>query len=196
MNVIRTRIDGPLILEPRVFRDERGYFFESWHRDRYRELGITEDFVQDNVSCSDRGVLRGLHFQTAPHAQGKLVSVLRGSVYDVAVDLRADSPTFRAWVAVELSDANNRQFYVPPGFAHGFLVTSPSAVFSYKCTAYYSPADERGVRWNDPEIGIEWPAEAPILSLKDQNAPLLGALASEHVSLPSSGATLPSVSAT
>ena len=173
MKVVETKLEGVLILEPRVFEDERGYFFETWNQARYREAGISADFVQDNLSLSHRGVLRGLHFQVPPRAQGKLVSVLQGSVFDVAVDLRTASPTFGQWVGVELSSENLRQMYIPEGFAHGFLVTSESALFSYKCTDVYSPQHERSLRWDDPEIGIEWPVADPILSPKDAAAPTM-----------------------
>jgi len=172
MNVIETAIDGILILEPRVFRDERGRFAETWHRERYREVGIRADFVQDNVSVSRHGVLRGLHFQD-PHPQGKLVSVLEGAVFDVVVDLRLGSRTFGQWLGVELSAANLRQLWIPEGFAHGFVVTGESAIFSYKCTDYYAPGHERSLRWNDPEIGVDWPIADPVLSQKDAAAPLL-----------------------
>ena len=173
MNVVETKLKSVLLLEPRVFQDERGYFFESWNQARYREAGIHADFVQDNLSFSHRGVLRGLHFQVPPHAQGKLVSVLQGSVFDVAVDLRMASPSFGQWVGVELSSDNLRQMYIPEGFAHGFVVTSESALFSYKCTNFYAPQHERSLRWDDPEIAIEWPITDPILSPKDAEAPTM-----------------------
>lgn len=172
MKVIETKLAGVLILEPRVFHDERGHFAETWHRERYRDAGIEADFVQDNVSYSRHGVLRGLHYQN-PTPQGKLVSVLRGDVFDVAVDLRQGSSTFGEWVGVELSGENMRQVWIPEGFAHGFVVTAESAVLSYKCTNPYAPAHEWGLRWDDPEIGIEWPISRPVLSPKDAEAPLL-----------------------
>ena len=178
MKVIKTRLPGALILEPRIFKDERGSFFESWSEARYRELGVDGPFVQDNVSVSRKGVLRGLHYQD-PRAQGKLVSVLSGRVFDVAVDVRRESNHFGQWVGVKLSSDNRRQFYVPPGFAHGFLVLSDSAIFTYKCTEYYSPSHERSLRWNDPEIGIKWPTAAPLLSAKDRAAPLLQDIVAE-----------------
>lgn len=174
MNVLPCDIPGPLLIEPAVFGDTRGFFTESWSRARYAAAGIDHDFVQDNFSLSRRGTLRGLHFQN-PHAQGKLVSVWQGEVWDVAVDLRRDSPTFRRWIGVTLSADNKRQFWVPPGFAHGFVVTSESALFHYKCTAAYSPADERAIRWDDPDLGIQWPVTEPILSARDAAAPTLAA---------------------
>ena len=166
MKVIETRLPGVLIIEPKVFGDERGFFMESWHQARYEVAGIVEPFVQDNLSFSRRGVLRGLHFQN-PKPQGKLVSVLQGEVFDVAVDIRAGSPTFGQWEAVLLSAENKRQFYVPPGFAHGFCVTSETALFAYKCTDLYEPAAEGCVRWDDPALGIPWPVAAPTVSAKD-----------------------------
>jgi dTDP-4-dehydrorhamnose 3,5-epimerase len=172
MNVIETSLPGVLILEPRVFGDERGFFMETWNSRRYEEAGLPERFVQDNLSYSARGVLRGLHFQN-PQPQGKLVSVLRGEVFDVAVDIRVGSPTFGEWTGVTLSAENKHQFYVPPDFAHGFLVTGEDALFFYKCTDFYAPSAEGIVLWNDPEIGIEWPAGAPTLSERDGNAPPL-----------------------
>ena len=172
MKVIETKLPGVLILEPKVFGDTRGFFFESFHAHRYREAGILVDFVQDNVSRSARGVLRGLHFQN-PRPQAKLVQVLEGSVIDVAVDVRHGSPTFGEHVVVELSAENHRQFFVPAGFAHGFCVTSDHALFSYKCSDFYSPADEGGVLWNDPDLGIAWPFDAPTLSAKDAVYPRL-----------------------
>lgn len=172
MNVVETELPGVLIVEPKVFGDDRGFFFESYNRKRYEEAGIPADFVQDNVSFSERGVLRGLHFQH-PNPQGKLVSVLQGEVFDVAVDIRVGSPTFGKWAGATLSAGNRRQLYVPEDFAHGFAVTSETALFSYKCTGYYSPQDEGSVLWDDPEIGIEWPFKGPRLSDKDREAPLL-----------------------
>lgn len=182
MKVIETAIEGVLILEPRVFGDERGFFLESFNQQAFdAAVGAHVDFVQDNHSRSARGVLRGLHFQQAPHAQGKLVRVTSGSVFDVAVDIRRDSPTFGRWVGVELSGTNHRQFWIPAGLAHGFLVTSDSADFLYKTTAYYAPQSEGAVRWDDPELAIAWPLEAldgraPTLSAKDAAAPLLASL--------------------
>ncbi len=169
MNVIPTAIEDVLLVEPAVFGDERGYFFEAYSARRYADAGIPAVFVQDNVSFSQRGVLRGLHFQH-PFGQGKLVGVLRGEVFDVAVDVRRGSPTFGRWVGQCLSAANKRQMYLPPGFAHGFLVTSADALFSYKCTEYYHPETERTIRRDDPRIGIEWPLDGPVVSAKDNIA--------------------------
>jgi len=168
MKVIQTAIPDPLILEPKVFGDARGFFMESFNARAFQEAtGLNVDFVQDNHSRSAKGVLRGLHYQIQ-QAQGKLVRVVRGSVFDVAVDLRKGSPTFGKWEGVELSEENNRQFWIPPGFAHGFLVTSESADFLYKTTDYYAPEHERSLAWNDPDVGVEWPLDGePLLSAKD-----------------------------
>lgn len=168
-----TAIPGVLILEPRVFGDARGFFFESFNQRAFNEAtGLDVQFVQDNHSRSARGVLRGLHYQVAPHAQGKLVRVVRGSVFDVAVDIRRDSPSYRQWVGVELSEHNHRQLWIPPGLAHGFLVTSETADFLYKTSAYYVPEAERCIRWNDPALDIDWPLDgSPTLSAKDAAAP-------------------------
>ena len=166
MNIIRCELEGLLLFEPRVFSDARGFFMETWNRRRYAEAGLRADFVQDNISTSRQGTLRGLHFQN-PLPQGKLVSVLQGAVFDVAVDLRRSSSTFGKWHGVELSSENKRQFFVPPGFAHGFLVLSETAMFHYKCTEFYSPKDELTIRWDDPELGISWPVKAPTISDKD-----------------------------
>ena len=168
MNFFLTDLPGVLIIEPRVFGDERGFFMESWNRERYAAAGLDVDFVQDNLSFSRRGVLRGLHFQN-PNAQGKLVQVLQGEVFDVAVDIRVGSPAFGRWTSVRLSAENRRQFYIPPGFAHGFCVTSETALFAYKCTDVYNPAAEESVLWNDPDLAIPWPlAGEPELSAKDR----------------------------
>jgi dTDP-4-dehydrorhamnose 3,5-epimerase len=173
VKVIPTEIPGVLILEPKVFGDERGFFLETFHAKRYADAGIPGPFVQDNYSRSVKGTLRGLHFQE-PQAQGKLVQVVAGAVYDVAVDIRKGSPTFGRWVGVELSAENKRQFWVPPGFAHGFCVLSESADFQYKCTALYAPENERAIIWNDPDLAIPWPISgAPKLSAKDAAAPRL-----------------------
>lgn len=169
MQVLKTAIEGALIVEPKVFGDDRGYFLETFSRTRYKEAGIVEEFVQDNLSFSRRGVLRGLHFQN-PNAQGKLVSCPLGEVYDVAVDVRVGSPTFGKWVGVSLTAANKRQFWVPAGLAHGFVVVSETALFSYKCTEYYSPQTEHSILWNDPAIGIDWPVLDVQLSAKDKDA--------------------------
>ncbi len=168
MNVIETNLPGVLIVEPRVFGDDRGFFLESFNDRRYEEAGIPTSgrFVQDNLSYSAHGVLRGLHFQN-PQPQGKLVSVLEGEVFDVAVDIRVGSPSFGEWTGVTLSAENYRQFYVPPDFAHGFVVTGETALFAYKCTDYYAREAEGAILWNDPGIGIEWPIDAPTLSEKD-----------------------------
>ncbi|CAK1928776.1 dTDP-4-dehydrorhamnose 3,5-epimerase [Vibrio crassostreae] len=167
MEVIKTKLEGCVIIKPKVFGDERGYFLEAFHAERYREVaGIKESFVQDNRSRSSKGVLRGLHFQkTKP--QGKLVTVTSGSVFDVAVDLRPNSETFGQYESIILSADNKIQFYVPPGFAHGFVVLSDIADFQYKCTNYYDLDDESGVIWNDEELGINWPIDNPIISEKD-----------------------------
>lgn len=170
MRALATAIPDVLILEPRVFGDERGFFFESYNRDAFRRAsGLDIDFVQDNHSRSARNVLRGLHYQVAPQAQGKLVRVVQGAVFDVAVDLRPESPTCGRWVGVELSADNKRQLWIPPGFAHGFLTLSESAEFLYKTTAYYAPECERCIAWNDPDLAIAWPLTGePLLSGKDR----------------------------
>jgi dTDP-4-dehydrorhamnose 3,5-epimerase len=175
VKVIPTALPDVLLVEPKVFGDARGYFFESYSARRYAEVGIAPTFVQDNVSLSERGVLRGMHFQH-PYGQGKLVGVLKGQVFDVAVDVRRGSPTFGRWVGECLSGENKRQLYIPPGFAHGFLVTSDEALFAYKCTEYYHPETERSIRWDDPRIGIEWPIDGPVLSMKDDVALTLDAM--------------------
>ncbi|MBP6777592.1 MAG: dTDP-4-dehydrorhamnose 3,5-epimerase [Piscinibacter sp.] len=178
MHVTPTAIGGVLVIEPRVFGDERGFFLESFNQKAFdAAVGAATTFVQDNHSRSARGVLRGLHYQAAPHAQGKLVRVTQGAVFDVAVDVRRGSPTFGRWVGVELSEANHRQLWLPPGMAHGFLVTSERADFLYKTTAYYAPQAERCIAWNDPAIGIVWPdvGQAPRLSPRDAAAPALAA---------------------
>lgn len=180
MEVIETRLPGVLVVEPKVFGDERGFFMETWNEDRYREAGLPHEFVQDNLSFSQHGVLRGLHFQN-PNQQGKLVYVLHGEVFDVAIDIRKGSPTFGEWVSCTLSSENKRQFYVPEGFAHGFVVTSEAALFAYKCTDKYNGEAEGSILWNDPEIGIEWPLEEPTLSEKDRNAPLLSKMPEERL---------------
>lgn len=172
MNILETALPGVIIIEPKVFGDQRGFFMETWHQDRYKAIGIKEDFVQDNLSYSARGVLRGLHYQY-PNSQGKLVSVIQGEVFDVAVDIRIGSPTFGKWVGVTLTGHNHRQLWVPPGFAHGFCVVSDFAYFSYKCTDRYSPEAEGGICWNDPDIQIEWPINDNTLSQKDMCYPRL-----------------------
>ena len=176
MKVIKTAIEGLLILEPKVFGDARGFFFESFNQKTFDEaVGQHITFVQDNHSRSAKGVLRGLHFQNAPHVQGKLVRVTQGSVFDVAVDIRPHSPTYGQWVSADLGGDNQRQLWIPPGLAHGFLVTSDSADFLYKTTDYYAPQAEGCVRWDDPDLAINWPdtGVAPKLSSKDATASLL-----------------------
>ena len=175
MNIIPTTIPDVLIVEPKVFGDARGFFFESFHQQRFNAaVGRNVEFVQDNHSLSAKGVLRGLHFQIDPKEQGKLVRAVKGEVFDVAVDIRPDSPTFRQWVGAHLSAENRRQMWIPRGFAHGFLVLSDEAEFLYKTDNYYSPEHERSIRWDDPSIGIEWPVSVqPNLSQKDAIAPAL-----------------------
>lgn len=175
MEIIKTPIDGLLVIEPRVFNDARGYFCETYNQARYQEAGIDAVFVQDNQSCSSYGVVRGLHFQKPPYTQAKLVSCTQGRVLDVAVDLRKDSPTYGQWHAVELSEENHRQFFIPKGFAHGFSVLSEKAVFTYKCDNLYHPESEGGLLLSDPDLAIDWqvPAEARIISDKDTKHPLL-----------------------
>jgi dTDP-4-dehydrorhamnose 3,5-epimerase len=170
-----TELPDVLEIEARAFGDERGWFLESWHEARYRECGVPDRFVQDNVSMSRRHVLRGLHLQH-PNGQGKLVGVLAGEVWDVAVDVRSGSPSFGRWVARTLSEENRLQLYIPPGFAHGFVVLSDRAIFAYKCTAPYDAGSELSVRWNDPELGIAWPVPSPQVSARDAAAPLLRAI--------------------
>ena len=174
IQVTTTPIEGLYIIEPTVHGDERGYFMEAYNRADFHAAGISADFVQDNQSMSVKGTLRGLHFQKQ-HPQGKLVRVLSGRVFDVAVDLRKNSPTFGKWFGVELSGENKKQFYIPEGFAHGFLVLSQTAEFCYKCTDFYHPEDEGGMIWNDPTVGISWPefsdGTAYLLSEKDRNLP-------------------------
>jgi dTDP-4-dehydrorhamnose 3,5-epimerase len=173
MNVIDTPLPGVKLIEPKVFGDDRGFFMESWNASTFADAGLALDFVQDNHSRSAKGVLRGLHYQIVD-PQGKLVRVTSGAVFDVAVDIRRSSAHFGRWVGYELSDANKRMLWVPPGFAHGFVVLSETADFLYKCTSLYAPAHERGIAWNDPAIGIDWPiADAPVLSTKDAAAPTL-----------------------
>lgn len=172
MNVLETSLSGLKIIEPKVFGDRRGFFLETWNRKRYAEIGIDEDFVQDNLSFSRGGVVRGLHYQY-PRSQGKLVYVLQGEVFDVAVDIRKNSPTFARWEGVMLSGENMKQLYIPEGFAHGFCVLGETALFAYKCTEFYAPETEGGILWNDPDIGIDWPINDPVLSDKDRKYPLL-----------------------
>ncbi|MBA3379091.1 MAG: dTDP-4-dehydrorhamnose 3,5-epimerase [Chloroflexota bacterium] len=179
MNILATPLAGVIIIEPKIFGDARGFFVETWQAERYAEAGLPA-FVQDNLSRSSQGVLRGLHYQE-PDAQGKLVQVLEGEVFDVAVDIRVGSDTFGTWHGVTLSSENKRQFYVPAGFAHGFVVISESALFAYKCTELYRPEHDHSLRWDDPDIGIDWPVDAPSLSTKDADAPRLAAIARDEL---------------
>jgi dTDP-4-dehydrorhamnose 3,5-epimerase len=172
MHILETTLPGVMLLEPHIFHDARGFFFESYHEKQAWDGGLKVNFVQDNHSFSKQGTLRGLHYQLN-HPQGKLVRVVTGEVFDVAVDLRQGSPTFGKWHGALLSAANHRQLYVPPGFAHGFCTISETADFLYKCSDFYASGDEYAIRWNDPEIGIDWPIAEPILSPKDAIAPLL-----------------------
>ena len=175
MNIVETEIKGVFIIEPKVFGDSRGYFFESFSQREFESVIGPVTFVQDNQSKSSYGVVRGLHFQKPPHAQAKLVRVVKGKVLDVAVDLRKDSPTFGKYMAVELSDENHRQVFIPKGFAHGFSVLSEEAVFQYKCDEYYAPESEAAIAWDDQDLNIDWkvPAEDVVLSAKDRNHPTL-----------------------
>jgi dTDP-4-dehydrorhamnose 3,5-epimerase len=179
MNVIETPIVGVKIIEPRCFGDARGFFLETFSAQRYRDAGIDAVFVQDNHSRSSKGVLRGLHYQLH-HPQGKLVSVIRGEVLDIAVDIRVGSPTFGQWYSVLLNDENHRQMYVPPGLAHGFVVLSETVDFVYKCTDYYYREDEKGLLWNDPAIGVDWQIDQPLLSEKDRHNKTLSELQSAN----------------
>ena len=166
MRVTELELPGVLLIEPRVFRDDRGSFVESWNARRFAEAGLDTEFVQDNVSWSHRGVIRGLHYQH-PGGQAKLTSVLRGEVWDVVVDIRPDAPTYGRWAAVTLSQENGRQLFIPEGYAHGFAVTGDEAVFSYKCSRYYSAESEWTIRWDDPDLQIDWPIAEPVMSDKD-----------------------------
>ncbi|MCX7780193.1 MAG: dTDP-4-dehydrorhamnose 3,5-epimerase [Negativicutes bacterium] len=172
MRVSQTNLPGVLLIEPKVFDDSRGFFLETWRKEKYAHFGIPTDFVQDNLSFSRKGVLRGLHFQN-PNQQGKLVAVVAGEVYDVVVDIRVGSPTFGQWTGVTLSGDNHRQLWIPGGFAHGFCVVSETAYFVYKCTDVYNPAAEGGIAWNDPDLGINWPLTDVLVSGKDAEYPLL-----------------------
>lgn len=171
MNFIETSIPDLYLIKPRVFEDQRGYFYEFYNRKAFEEIGLNADFVQDNQSLSHKHVLRGLHFQTAPHQQGKLVRVTRGSVYDVVVDLRQNSPEFGHSYSTVLSEENKMMMWIPPGFAHGFLTLEDDTVFTYKCTAYYNKEAERGIKWNDPTLNIDWNVANPIVSPKDEALP-------------------------
>ena len=183
MRVISTELPGVLIIEPRVFEDQRGFFFESYNTREFAQHGICDVFVQDNHSRSVRHTVRGLHYQ-APPGQAKLVRVVYGEVFDVAVDVRWGSPTFGRWVSVILSAENKRQLYIPAGFAHGFCVLSESADFVYKVTSYYSPPDERGITWDDPDLAIPWPTAEPILSERDKHHPRLAEAPREYIYRP------------
>ena len=175
MDIIKTPIEGLLVIEPQLFKDSRGYFVETYNEERYRKAGIDASFVQDNQSCSSYGVVRGLHFQRPPYTQAKLVCCTVGRVLDVAVDLRKNSPTYGKWFSVELSEDNMRQFYIPKGFAHGFSVLSKTAIFTYKCDALYHPEADGGILLNDPDLAIDWriPEDSRIISEKDRKHPLL-----------------------
>lgn len=175
-----TKIPDLIHIGPQVFGDDRGFFMETYHLEKYRELGLKEEFVQDNLSKSKQGVLRGLHYQW-PNPQGKLVTVLEGSVYDVAVDIRSGSPTFGQWQAFDLNAKEKNQLYIPPGFAHGFVVTSESATFQYKCTDLYHPEYEYSILWNDPDLNIPWPIDEPSLSEKDMKGVLLKDMPQENL---------------
>ena len=175
MKIIETELPGVLVIEPDVYDDDRGFFYESWNLRKYSDQRLPRQFVQDNVSFSKKGVLRGLHFQN-PHPQGKLVSVLEGEVFDVVVDIRVGSPTFGKWLGTTVSSDNKRQLYIPEGFAHGFLITSEVALFFYKCTDFYNSQTEWTLLWNDPELAIEWPLKDPIVSPKDSNGTSLRAI--------------------
>ena len=178
MKVIETKLPGVLIIEPKVFGDARGFFKETFQAERYQEAGIEYEFVQDNHSRSQKGVLRGLHFQISK-PQGKLVSCSKGAVFDVAVDIDTESNTYGQYVGVELSEENNKQLWVPPGYAHGFCVLSETADFQYKCTDYYDPSDEGGLIWDDPDVAIDWPIDQPLLSDKDAKLPTLRELVNQ-----------------
>ncbi|MEA2012110.1 MAG: dTDP-4-dehydrorhamnose 3,5-epimerase [Verrucomicrobiota bacterium] len=173
MKIIKTKLPGVLIIEPTVLEDSRGFFMESYNKNKFSANAINVDFVQDNHSRSTAGTLRGLHWQAAPQGQDKLVRVVRGEIYDVAVDVRRDSSTFGQWVGVTLSETNKRQLFIPKGFAHGFCVLSKIADFLYKCTAFYSPEHEKGILWNDSKLNIDWPIKNPLLSEKDKKLPHL-----------------------
>ena len=180
MNVIQVDLAGCMILEPRVFEDARGFFYESFNGDEFEAVGLPRTFVQGNVSSSTTRVLRGLHYQW-PNPQGKLVSVLQGEVWDVAVDIRRGSPQYGRWTAAVLSAENRRHFWIPEGFAHGFVVLSPRALFTYLCTATYDRQADASIRWDDPQLAIDWPVSAPVLSPKDAGAPLLADIAAERL---------------
>ena len=176
MKIIKTEIEGLLIIEPRVFEDERGYFFESWSKDAFENAGLDINFVQDNQSFSSKGVVRGLHFQNPPFAQGKLVRVLKGSVLDIAVDIRENSPTYGKYFSIHLSEENKTMFWIPPGFAHGFSTLEDNTIFSYKCSGVYNKESEGSLMWNDTDLNIDWKIKNPIISEKDQNSELFSNL--------------------
>lgn len=178
MEIIKTPLEGLLIIKPDVFEDDRGYFFESYNREKFQAHGIDVTFVQDNESKSIQGVLRGLHFQNPPFAQGKLVRVMRGSVLDVAVDIRKESPTFGQWSSIVLSGQNKWMYWIPAGFAHGFLTLEDETIFFYKCTNVYNKASEGAIRWNDPDLNIDWDISDPVISPKDESAPFFRELES------------------
>ncbi len=184
MEVIKTNIDGLLIIKPDVFGDDRGYFFETYSKRKYAEYDIEEDFVQDNISKSLKGTIRGLHYQVGDKAQGKLCHVIKGKVLDVAVDIRFDSPTFGQYFSIELTGEDKTQLWIPPGFAHGFSVLSDEVLFVYKCTNYYSKPDERAILYNDPQLNIDWKVENPIVSEKDLNAKLFNEIQTDFVYSP------------
>ena len=180
MKIITASVEGILIIEPQIFKDKRGFFMETYNRNRYNASGINTTFVQDNLSYSLKNTLRGLHFQIK-HPQAKLIQVISGEIFDVAVDLRSGSATFGKWTGIHLSDENKRQLFIPKGFAHGFCVLSEFALFYYKCSDFYAPEDEGGVIWSDPDIGIEWPVENPIISKKDNQFQKLSGLTAEKL---------------
>ncbi|QTA85753.1 dTDP-4-dehydrorhamnose 3,5-epimerase [Desulfonema magnum] len=183
MNIITTSIEGILVIEPKVFKDNRGFFMETYQQHRYSEFGINHTFVQDNLSFSARGTLRGLHFQVT-RPQAKLVQAITGEIFDVAVDIRPGSPTFGKWTGIHLSEQNKRQLFIPEGFAHGFCVLSEIAHFLYKCSDVYQPDDEGGILWSDPDIGIDWPVKNPVISDKDRKYPHLSDLLPEQLFSP------------
>jgi dTDP-4-dehydrorhamnose 3,5-epimerase len=180
VKLLPTELEEVVVIAPRVFEDPRGFFMETFHRERYEALGLRADFCQDNLSFSCRNTLRGLHYQY-PHEQAKLVQVLQGEIFDVAVDIRRGSPTFGRAAGVVLSESNRRQVFIPKGFAHGFCVVSETALFAYKCSDFYAPDCDRGVHWSDPDVRIVWPIEAPLLSAKDRGLPFLKDIPEEHL---------------
>ena len=178
MEVINTKIPGLIIIKPDIFGDDRGYFYESWQKEKFLKMGVDADFIQDNESKSGKGILRGLHFQRPPYIQGKLVRVVKGSVLDVAVDIRKKSPTYGKWESVKITEENKLMVWVPEGFAHGFLVLEDDTIFQYKCTGFYNAGSEGRILWNDLQLGIDWGIEEPVLSEKDEQAPLFADLKS------------------